>query len=195
MVWIGLFRIVYYFSTIRDSLKLFLLNISIFSQCLFLAICLLAFMAFIGLSLFKNRLRYCLVIDANWFYQRTKPLGLTNNVFNSTTEENYCISAPYINDIFYFHQLQIRVDKFPHFFNFDTVLGAIETVFHLMNGADLSTIQLITSITGFDEKEKNANIIFWPYVLIVVFLGILIDAFLFSVINELVNQSLVSDFC
>ena len=187
MVYVGLFRIVYFFPIISSSIKLLFLNISIFSQCLLVVVSLVAFMAFVGLSLFKNRLKYCFVLDASWFYGR---IGLTG-VYNSKSNINYCVNSPYVSDVFYHSQLQMKVDSFSHFFNFDNVLNAIETVFQIMKGSDLSTIQLITSIKNFDEKQKNSSPFYWPYVVIVLFLGILMDAFLFSIIAELVDKALV----
>lgn len=188
MVYVGLFRIVYYFPIISNSIKLLFLNISIFAQCLLVVIGSVAFMAFIGLSLFKNRLKYCFVLDASWYYAR---IGLTGSYNLNKSDNDYCVNSPYISDNFYRNQLQIKVDSFPHFFNFDTVLNAIEAVFQIMRGSDLSTIQLITSIKNYDEKEKNASPYYWPYVVVVLFLGLLMDAFLFSVIAELVDKALV----
>ena len=147
-------------------------------------------MAFVGMSLFKNRLKYCFVLDASWFYAR---IGLTN-LYNSKSDINYCVNSPYVSDVFYRNQLQIKVDSFDHFFNFNTIPNAIETVFQIMKGSDLSTIQLITSIKNFDEKQKNSSPFYWPYVVILLFLGILMDAFLFSVIAELVDKALVRLF-
>ena len=191
MIWIGLLRLIYYFPAVSNCLKSFFLNISIFSQCLLVVISLIAFMAFIGLSLFKNRLKYCLVIDGNFYPEKSRPIALAN-LYDLKSDKNYCINAPFINDVFYFHQLQIKVNSFSHFFNFDTTLNAIECVFQLMKGSDFSIIQLITSILNFDEKLKNSNQFYWHYIILVLFLGILIDAFVFSVIAEMVNQSLVS---
>lgn len=168
------------------------MNISIFSQCLLFIFSLIAFMAFIGLSLFKNRLRYCFILNAAWFSQKSRPGGLTSSKRDNKTDANICFSSPFINDVFYFHQLEIKVDSFSHFFNFDTILNAIETVFQIMKGSDLSTIQLITSIKGFDDKTKNGNSFFWPYIVMVLFLGLLIDAFVFSIISELIDFALVS---
>lgn len=187
MVYVGLFRVVYYFPMVSNSIKLLFLNISIFSQCLLVVVSLIAFMAFVGLNLFKNRLKYCFVLNASWFYSK---IGLTD-IYNSESDLNHCVNSPYVSDVFYFNQLQIKVNSFSHFFNFDTVLNAIETVFQIMKGSDLSTIQLITSLKNFDEKQKNASLSYWPYVVLVCVVGILTDAFLFSVIAELVDKALV----
>lgn len=129
-------------------------------------------------------------IDGGWFNQRTKAIALTN-IYNSESAVNHCVDSLFKNDFFLFQQMQIKVNRFSHFFNFDTVLNALETVFHIMYGSDLSTIQLIGSIKGFDDKDKNSNIYYWSYILMVLFIGILIQAFLFSIIAEFVNESLV----
>ena len=160
-----------------------------FFQTAMVSLMVILGLAMVGNVFYKDKMQYCSVTTAGWFYQKTKRIAL-----GSANDPIRCAEEEWKSDFFLRHELSVFKTQQLHLFNFHGIVNSAHLVVHMMFGSDIfSTIELLTSISDIrPHLEKESHTLVWIYIILITMCGLVLDAFLFSIIAR--HMSHVGNF-
>lgn len=160
-----------------------------FFQTAMVTILTILCLAIVGSAFYDNSMQYCSLTTAGWFYQKTKRIAV-----GTSRDPLRCAEEAWKSDFFVRHELSIFKAQQNHLFNFQGISNSVHLIVHMMFGSDIySTIELLTSISDFrNTLEKESNQLVWLYIISITICGLVLDAFLFSIIAR--HMSHVGNF-
>lgn len=152
-------------------------------------------MAMTGVIAFSGQLRHCLVVRGGWFDEVTYPISL--KPVNESTENQWEDCKTELSDTESIFELNKTIWKYVepgalYEFNYDNVIYGFQSVIHTIFGDEIwSSLGLLTGTRGVGKRPAfQKNLWSWFYVALVLLVGYIIDALVFSVIVKNVEDKL-----